>query len=177
MSTGPPVWRYREDIERLARQLCRHREDAEDVAQSALLKAAEHLDGFRAEASLRTWLHRIATNECRMLRRRTPPGSLEQLLEAAATGSAPEPIGESPDPEQAALATEERLLALRTLAELPARYRTVLLLADGRGLRAAEIATLLDTSVSAVRATLHRARARLRERLRADLAPEPPAAR
>jgi DNA-directed RNA polymerase specialized sigma24 family protein len=32
---------------RLARQLCQHREDAEDVAQTPLLKAAQHLDGFR----------------------------------------------------------------------------------------------------------------------------------
>ncbi len=63
----------RADVWRLARQLCQHREDAEDVTQSALLKPAQHLDGFRWEASLRTWLHRIATGECRMLRRRKVP--------------------------------------------------------------------------------------------------------
>jgi len=163
---GSPVWAYREDIHRLARQLCRHREDAEDVTQSALVKAAEHLDGFRAEASLRTWLHRIATNECRMLRRRRPPGSLEELLAAAAAGAAPEPPGESPDPELVAVAVEEQRRVLRALAELPANYRTVLLLADGRDLHAAEIAALLETTVPAVRSALHRARAALREQLR-----------
>ncbi len=66
-------------------QLCRHRQDAENVTHSALLKAARHVDGFRWEASLRTWLHRIATIECRMLRRRKVPASLDQLLEDAAT--------------------------------------------------------------------------------------------
>jgi len=49
-------------------QLCGHREDAEDVAQSSLVKAAEHIAAFRGEATVRTWLHRITTNECRMLR-------------------------------------------------------------------------------------------------------------
>jgi len=160
-----PVWSYRDDIHRLARQLCRHREDAEDVTQSALVKAAEHLDGFRAEASLRTWLHRIATNECRMLRRRRAPRSLEELLEAAAAGVALEPPGESVDPELLALAVEEQRRVLQALAELPPRYRAVLLLADGRGLPAAEIAALLETTVPSVRATLHRARRALRARL------------
>ncbi|MHB8331490.1 MAG: RNA polymerase sigma factor, partial [Candidatus Dormibacteria bacterium] len=71
------AWQYGGDIHRLARQLCGHREDAEDVAQSTLLKASLHLDDFRGEASLRTWLHRIATNECRQLRRRKIPDSLD----------------------------------------------------------------------------------------------------
>jgi RNA polymerase sigma factor (sigma-70 family) len=84
-ATAAAVWRYRDDVWRLARQLCRHREDAEDVTHSALLKAAEHLDEFRWEASLRTWLHRIATNECRMLRRRKAPLSLGALRAQAAT--------------------------------------------------------------------------------------------
>ena len=41
------VWRYREDVWRLASQLSRHRQDAEDVTRSALLKAAQHVEGFR----------------------------------------------------------------------------------------------------------------------------------
>src|SRR5579862_3331177 len=75
------VWVHADDVARLARQLCRHREDAEDVAQSSLLKAAEHIDGFRGESTMRTWLHRITTNECRMLRRRQVARSLDDILE------------------------------------------------------------------------------------------------
>jgi RNA polymerase sigma factor (sigma-70 family) len=115
------VWRYRDDVWRLARQLCRHREDAEDVAHSALLKAAEHLDGFRWEASLRTWLHRIATNECRMLRRRKVPLSLEALLEDAATAEhrPPEPAAGEPGPEEAAVEAETRRSVLAALQVYP----------------------------------------------------------
>src|SRR6266540_5984439 len=121
VDAAEPVWQYREDVWRLASHLCRHREDAEDVTQSALLKAAQHLDGFRREASLRTWLHRIATNECRMLRRRKVPLSLDALLEDAATAEhrPPEPAAGEPGPEEAALEAETRRSVLAALAGLP----------------------------------------------------------
>ncbi len=163
------VWRYRDDVWRLARQLCRHREDAEDVAHSALLKAAEHLDGFRWEASLRTWLHRIATNECRMLRRRKVPLSLDALLEDAATAEhrPPEPAAGEPGPEEAALEAETRRSVLAALAGLPDHYHTALLLKDGLGLRAEDVAQAMGITVPAARSILHRARSALRERLAA----------
>jgi RNA polymerase sigma-70 factor (ECF subfamily) len=163
------VWRYRDDVWRLARQLCRHREDAEDVTHSALLKAAEHLDDFRWEASLRTWLHRIATNECRMLRRRKVPLSLEALLEDAATAEhrPPEPAAADPGPEEAAVEAETRRRVLTALEGLPDHYRTALLLKDGLGLRADGVAQAMGITVPAARSILHRARSALRERLAA----------
>lgn len=165
------VWAYREDLGRLARHLCRHQQDAEDVAQSALLKAVQHLDGFRAEASLRTWLHRVATNECRMLRRRKAPVSLDRLLEEQEPelGGGLELAADLPDPQEAALEAERRAAVLRSLEALPARYRTVVLLKDGRGLSAEAVAEATGTTVSAVRSMLHRARSLLREDLRCRL--------
>lgn len=163
------VWAYREDLGRLARHLCHHPQDAEDVAQSALLKAVQHLDGFRAEASLRTWLHRVATNECRMLRRRKTPISLDTLLKEPDLGTGPEFRADLLDPEQAAVEAERRAAVLRSLEALPARYRTVVLLKDGRGLSAEVIAEATGTTVSAVRSRLHRARSLLREDLRGRL--------
>lgn len=177
-AVGPDAndpWRYEEDIRRLARQLCRHREDAEDVAQTSLMKAAQHLDGFRAEASLRTWLHRIATNECRMLRRRTPPGSLDELL----LRGGPEPVRgleldrETADPEERALQAELRRVVIDALGRLPERHRTVLLLKDGRGLSAEEIARLTGSTVAGVRSALHRARVSVRGELADYLARAP----
>jgi RNA polymerase sigma-70 factor, ECF subfamily len=161
------VWAYREDLGRLARHLCRHTEDAEDVAQSALLKAIQHLDQFRAEASVRTWLHRVATNECRMLRRRKAPISLDTL--AGDRDSDQLLLADGDDPEQAAVDAERHAAVLESLEALPARYRTVVLLTDGRGLSAQAVAGLTGTTVGAVRSTLHRARSMLREDLRAKL--------
>lgn len=161
------VWRYREDVWRLASQLCQHRQDAEDVTHSALLKAAQHVDGFRWEASLRTWLHRIATNECRMLRRRKLPLSLEELLEQAATADSapPEVPAQGPGPEDLAVEAEERRRVVAALAGLPDRYRAAVLLTDGLGLPAKEVAGVTGMSVPAVRSVLHRARAALRDSL------------
>jgi RNA polymerase sigma-70 factor (ECF subfamily) len=163
------VWRYREDVWRLASQLCRHRQDAEDVTQSALVKAAQQVEGFRWEASLRTWLHRIATNECRMLRRRKVPASLDELLEEAATAPG-EPFqvpAAGPGPEDVAVEAETRRMVVTALAGLPDRYRTAVLLKDGLGLSAGEVAAAMGVSVPTVRAVLHRARSVLRESLAA----------
>lgn len=169
MSPDPrdAVWGYRDDVSRLARQLCRHREDAEDVAQSTLLKAVQHLDGFRWEASLRTWLHRIATNECRMLRRRKAPASLDEMLEALATGEglAAEPPDPGPGLEELVAEAEARRHVVEAVARMPERYRTALLLKDGLGMRAEELARVMGTSVPAVKAVLHRARRALRREL------------
>lgn len=162
------IWRYRDEIHRLARQLCRHREDAEDVAQATLLKAAQHLHEFRGEASIRTWLHRIATNECRMMRRRQAEVSLEQILESVATEEETEPLelpSDVPDPEEIAAEAEMRRLVLKALENLPERYRTVLLLKDGEGMKEREIAQAMGLSLLAVKALLHRARKALRAEL------------
>lgn len=168
-ASGPaePLWRYRQDVWRLATQLCRHRQDAEDVTHNALLKAAQHLDQFRWEASLRTWLHRIATNECRMLRRRKVPLSLEAMLEQAATAEHPpqESQAQAPGPEELAIEAETRRQVLNALEALPEHYRTAVLLKDGLGLRAEAVAAAMGTTVPAARSILHRARSVLRQRL------------
>lgn len=164
MASPEEVWRYREEIFRLAQKLCRHREDAEDVAQATLLKAVQNLHEFRGEATLRTWLHRIATNECRMLRRRQTPLSLEQLLEAAA-GEEAQPLelpDDFPDPEEVVVEAEIRRRIVEALERLPDRYQTVLLLKEGEGMREADIAKAMGLSLPAVKALLHRARQALR---------------
>ena len=160
--TPGAVWAYEEDLERLARLLCRHREDAEDVAHAALVKAVEHLGGFRSEATLRTWLHRIASNECAMLRRRRPSASLDDLA-GSGWSSGDQGVAMAADPEASALDAAERQAVLGAIGHLPPRERLVLLLTVGEQLPAAEVARRAELSVPAVRALLYRARRRVRE--------------
>lgn len=160
MSTD--VWEYREDLERLARYLCGHQQDAEDVAHTALIKAAEKLDTFRGESSVRTWLHTITTNECRMLRRRRQPSSLDSYLDAWVDGDV---VGENPDPEEIAVELETRKEVLEGLESLPSNYRCALLLKDGQGLSVAAIADLMGSTEASVRSSLYRARRMLREQI------------
>jgi RNA polymerase sigma-70 factor, ECF subfamily len=59
---GELVRAYRADVQRLVRGYVKTDEEAEDLTQQTLMRALRGLDGFRGEASFRTWLHRIAKN-------------------------------------------------------------------------------------------------------------------
>lgn len=159
--TETDVWQYRQDLSTLALYLCRHPEDAEDVAHSALLKAAAAIEGFRGESSVRTWLHRIASNECRMLRRSKSPSSLDGLLEADLIDVEAAGL----DPEEIVIELETRREVLAALDEIPDRYRCALLLRDGQGLSMEELAEAMETTVPAAKSLLYRARTALRDRL------------
>lgn len=131
------------------------------MAHDTLLKAAGKLDGFRGEAGVKTWLHAIATNECRMLRRRRQPSSLDQILDQASEGEI-SLMGESVDPEDLITELETRREILSAILRLPERHRCVLMLKEGRGLPLEEVASLMDTTVPAIKSLLYRARATLR---------------
>ncbi len=162
------VWVHADDVARLARQLCQHREDAEDVAQTSLLKAAQHLDGFRGEASVRTWLHRITANECWMLRRRLAARSLDAILESSTLLPGAAHATEA-DPESLVEERELGRLVVTAIEALPSRQRTAIILADGGQLSAEEIAGTLNATVSSVRSLLVRARRSVRAQLACEL--------
>ena len=164
------VWAQAEDVARLARQLCGHPEDAEDVAQSSLVKAAEHIAGFRGEATVRTWLHRITTNECRMLRRRLMATSLDGLLQGH-HGDSELLLATAGDADPEALAERRTLgnAVLAAVAGLPERQRVAFVLHEGGALGISEVARRLDTTVPAVRSLLVRARRSIRAEVAAIL--------
>jgi RNA polymerase sigma-70 factor, ECF subfamily len=130
--------------------------DGEDIVQDALVKAALHYDAAvvrEAEA----WLFRVAHNAALdFLRRRALERSL--FVDAAVEDELVPDVSE--DPRAAA---ETTAAALATFMHLPLAQRSAVILADVLGHALLEIAQLLDTSVPAVKAALHRGRARLRE--------------
>jgi RNA polymerase sigma-70 factor (ECF subfamily) len=162
------VWSHADDVARLARQLCQHREDAEDVAQTSLLKASQRLDGFRGEASVRTWLHRITANECWMLRRRVTARSLDAILESPTLLPGAAHAAEA-DPESLVEDRELGRLVVTAIAALPNRQRAALILSDGGQLSAEEVARALGATVSSVRSLLVRARRSLRAQIAREL--------
>jgi len=166
MSPRDALWLYADDLRRYAAHMCRDSFDAEDVAQTTLLKAAEKVDGFRGEASVRTWLHTIALNECRMLRRKAPPDTFDEAVELAlVTGKTGTPVTSTDDPESLAIEAENRREVIAALDRLPDRYQHVLVLKDGCGLRSAEVADVLGSTIPAVKSVLFRARRQLRSNL------------
>jgi RNA polymerase sigma-70 factor (ECF subfamily) len=149
--------------------------DAEDMLQEAMMAAWRGLDQFEGRASLRTWLHAIATNKClnhlRASRTLAPYTPEVPLPEPTRSGEPvwlePYPdalLGDLPDaapgPEARYEARESVSLAFVTaLQHLPPRQRAALVLRDVLGFRGAETAAILQCTVDAANNLLKRARA------------------
>src|SRR5262245_39478965 len=144
---------------RLARRILGNDTMAEDVVQDALLRVWINAPRWRPEAAFRTWLYRIVVNLCLNARRRAP----DLPLDAAAPV---EDAGPTPD-EQLRLRERDARLAAATDA-LPERQRAAIVLTYQEGLSNADVAEVLDTSVSSVETLLVRARRALRDAFASD---------
>lgn len=136
-----------------------HEHDAEDAVQTALIKAWQHLPGFRGDAELRTWLFTIVSNEVYSARRRRHPQALDDDL---LVGRADPAVG---DPADRVVQGEIWYALGLALTELPWRQRASWLLREIEGLSYEEIAAVLETSTTVVRGQLHRARSSLAVRM------------
>lgn len=146
-------------------------DDAQDCVQDAFISAYRNLDKFRQDSKVSTWLYRIVVNACLMRLRKDrraktmtqPEGEVEQVL------ADPSPSAEEA-PERAALNKELGQHLEAGLAALPDELRIAVTLRDVQGLSNVEAAEVLETTVSAFKARLHRARVQLRSYLEPYLA-------
>ena len=162
------VKRYDRKLLRIAQNLMRNREDAEDVVQEAFLKAFLHLDQFREDSKFSTWLIRITLNQSLMKLRKQRPAREVSLDEDFQSEEDTNPIdvGDwAPNPEELYRATELREILRKTLEELSQGLRLVFVLRDMEGLSLEQTAEALNLSLTAVKARSFRARLQLRERL------------
>jgi RNA polymerase sigma-70 factor (ECF subfamily) len=162
------VSRYERKIYRLAKNITRNDEDAEDVLQDAFLKAYTHLDNFQGNSKFYTWLVRIAVNEALMKLRkrkgdRTVP--LDEPVELGEDMVAREIAVWDDNPEQRYSREEMQNILNEAVESLKPDFRTVFLLRDIEELSTEETADVLGISVPAVKSRLLRARLALREKL------------
>ena len=188
----PDLESYRRELTGYCYRMLGSIHDADDAVQDTMVKALQHGDQMQAGASLRPWLYKIATNVCidklRASQRRAVPMELSEAFPPDAdpgqvlppeTWVGPaldrELLPSQSDPADRAILRESLRLAFITILQrLPARQRAVLVLRDVLGWRAAEVASLLDTTEVAVHSSLQRAHATLAAaNLRRDLAREP----
>jgi RNA polymerase sigma-70 factor, ECF subfamily len=150
------VRKYQDRIYNLCRYMLRDHQDAQDAAQDAFLKAYRGLKNFRPEASLYTWLYRIAVNTCLDYRRkaiRTPP-TTECIPE--------ERVSEDRSPDRTCESKEAAETVQSALQKLPKKLRAAIVLREIEGLSYEEIARVLNTSVGTVKSRISRAREELR---------------
>lgn len=142
--------------------MCQNKEAAEDMQQEALINAFSKIKDFRGEAKFSTWVFQIATNHCRMLKRKNNRAILDSLDEPLADGDIPEVS------DNYSLAEEYENKELResidnALSKIPEIYRAVIILKDIEGFSIAETAEMLKISVSNVKVRILRAREMLKK--------------
>lgn len=152
--------------------------DAEDQVQETYLRAWRAFHNFDGRSSVRTWMHRIATNTCltaltsaskRVLPSGlgAPPGDPTAPITPRSDVSWLEPLPDAvlwqsaaPTPEEEFLGRENVALAwAAALQELPPTQRAVLLLKEVMGFSSADIAETLGTTTASVNSALQRGRA------------------
>lgn len=142
--------------------------DAEEVVQEAFISAYRARDSFRGDAKPTTWLYRIAVNAALMRIRKDKRHKNVAVSDDERPDLPSNDWADSPEAVVASTELGERIQA--AITELPEDLRIAVILRDVQGLSNLEAAEVVDVSISAVKARLHRGRVALREILRPYMA-------
>jgi RNA polymerase sigma-70 factor (ECF subfamily) len=138
---------------------------AEEVVQESFLRVIQSASRYRAKASFRNYLYRIARNLCVDLLRKRPREPRTPDLDAGSPGT-PEGIPNgNPGPENNVGAAQLRSAFRRALATLPDEQREAFLLKEVRGMKLQDVAAVTGANLNTVKSRLRYALTRLREHL------------
>lgn len=159
-----------QNVLRLAMNLLRSAEDAQDIYQEAFLRVYRNLDNFRFDCSFHTWLYRIVTNLCldqlrrRKVRREESPvvETADGPMDRSAIVPDSQPDG---DPERHMLNAQLSSRIRRELERLSPRERMVFELRHYQGMRLRAIGDALGTTEEAAKNCLFRATQKMRSAL------------
>lgn len=157
---------FQKPLFNLAYRLCGNRDDAEDIAMEALVRALENLRFFKGESSLFTWLYRITVNIFYDNVKKKRELSYDQIRSDE----------EDEEEREIDFADEETLeneverrniqeIVQEEIAKLPAYYRTIIVLYDIEGFSYEEIGEMLQMPLGTIKSRLNRARQLLKRRL------------
>jgi RNA polymerase sigma-70 factor (ECF subfamily) len=138
--------------------------DAEDVTQDVFLLLFRKISMFRGESAFSTWLYRLATNAALSRLRKSDMKYASCQPEGRRMDGSSGTIDGAPDPRLGQCV--DRLTLQQALSGLPTSYRSVFALYVVHGYKHREIAKMLNCSVSSSKTQLHKARQRLRLKLR-----------
>lgn len=174
------IAQYSRPVYSLIARSLRDPADAADVTQDVFIKVFRNIHAFQGDASLRTWIYRIALHEASNQRRWWSRHKRQELTldetqenaegETFSLGDILPTADASPFDNMARAQVRTRVEA--ALQRIPEVYRTAVVLREIEGFTYEEIAEILETNVGTVKSRLMRGRAALREALRPP-APEP----
>lgn len=155
------VARHRRQVYQVCYRFVRNHEDAADLAQEVFVRAFKGLGRFKGDASLATWLYRVAVNTSlnRVSSRRPDPVALDSAAQVPAI---------TDGPLEGVLRSERADAVRRAIAQLPPKQRATVVLRVYQDCSHQEIAAAMGTTVGAVKANLFHALGNLRRMLRHD---------
>jgi RNA polymerase sigma-70 factor, ECF subfamily len=155
------VERHRRSVYQLCYRFVSNHEDAADLAQEVFLRAYRGLKNFKGQATLGTWLYRIGVNACLNRLSSRPPAT--ESLETS------EPVVDHHPDAASQLLQDERARRVRAaIARLPKKQRATLVLRVYHDMSHQEIATIVGSSVGAVKANFFHALRNLKRILAQD---------
>jgi RNA polymerase sigma-70 factor (ECF subfamily) len=155
------VRKYQREIYNLACRLVQDPEEAKDMAQQTFMQAYVHIREFRGQSQFRTWLFRIAINQCynffKSKKKFGDPVDSQELV-----------IVEEDNPQEGLMAAEDRSRLYAALERLPAKQRAVLTLKLEQGLSYQEISKELGGTAGAARVNFCQAVKTLKKYLKTE---------
>ena len=162
---GELVRRWERRIFALTYGMLGREDDARDATQETFLAAFRNLRGFRGEAKVSSWLHRIAVNQCISRQRRSKVRSESALDDEQEKDASSFVIPLSHSPVRVAEGRQETLAVRRAINSLPLELRQVVVMKEFEELTFREIADALDLPLSTVKSRLYTALKQLQLRL------------
>lgn len=163
---GEIVRRWERRIFALAYGMLGREDDARDATQETFLAAFRNLRGFRGEAKVSSWLHRIAVNQCITRQRRAKVRSESALDDEQERQEASFATTLQESPASLVEGRQETLAVRRAINSLPLELRQVVIMKEFEELTFREIADVLDLPLSTVKSRLYTALKQLQLRLR-----------
>jgi len=158
---------YDQSVLRLAMNILRSPEDAQDVYQEAFLRVYRNLHSFRFDCSFHTWLYRIVTNLCldQMRKRKTRKEDSSTVTTSEGSLDRMDSVAEERvegDPQRHLFSGQLRRRIKEVLAQLSPRERMVFELRHYQGMRLRAIGEVLGTTEEAAKNCLFRATQKMR---------------
>jgi len=159
---------YNDAVFSIIYRMVHNKQEAEDLAQEAFIKAYNSINSFNEEYAFSTWLFKIATNNCIdfFRKRKLKTYSMDQTIKYKDDEIQQEYADSDPTAEKELLSTEKSAMIRKAIENLPEKYRIAITMRHHYECSYEDIAQELDLPLGTVKARIFRAREMLKKSLK-----------